>query len=104
MQSHIQQICINMIVMECGSGRSASGSWENYRAVHECRHITALFVLGFGTRKIFSKHGSSQYVLPLGALTLQACVCSQIGCRDTEHTTTLSMRENGLNETSKWGL
>jgi hypothetical protein len=25
-----------------------------------------LFVLGFGTRKIFSKYGSSQYVLPLG--------------------------------------
>jgi hypothetical protein len=64
---------------------SASGGCENYRAVRECRHIIAcsrsnihiqfcllhensgcLFVLGFGTRKTFSKYGSSQYVLPLG--------------------------------------
>jgi hypothetical protein len=40
-----------------------------------------LFVLGFGTRKIFSKYGSSQYVPPLGhtdppvfSLRLRACV------------------------------
>jgi hypothetical protein len=44
MQSHIQHICINMIVMECGCQRSASGSWENYCAVLECRHIKALFL------------------------------------------------------------
>jgi hypothetical protein len=73
-QSHIQQICINMIAMECGWGKSASGGWENYRAGTSqlCSwsniHFTfcQLFVLGFGTRKIFSKYGSSQYELPLG--------------------------------------
>jgi hypothetical protein len=65
MQSHIQQICINMTVMECGWGRSASGGCEKYHAVRECRHIHlkswqlhensgCFLVLGFGTRKMFS--------------------------------------------------
>jgi hypothetical protein len=116
MQSHIQQICINMIVMECGWGRSANGGWENYCAVRESQLCSwssniqlqfcqlhensgCLFVLGFGTMKIFSKYGSSQYVLALthqcfhSDTTGMCLVCSQIGCRDTEHTTTLSMRE-----------
>jgi hypothetical protein len=33
-------------------------------------------------------------------ITGMCLVCSQIGCRHTEHTTTLSMRERGLNKTS----
>jgi hypothetical protein len=37
------RVCINMILMACGRGRTASEGWENY-AVDEYRHLTALFL------------------------------------------------------------
>jgi hypothetical protein len=48
------------------AGTSQLCSWSNIRLkfcqLHE--NSGCLFVLGFGTRKIFSKYGSSQYMLP----------------------------------------
>jgi hypothetical protein len=58
------------------------------------------YFLTMGVHSTCSHRPTSIFIL-----TLQAClVCSQTGCRDIEHTTALSMRERGLNETSEWGL
>jgi hypothetical protein len=121
--SHIQQICINMVVMEYGWGRSASGGWENYGAVSEYRHLTAFF-LKWHTLKIlpvaweFWKRvciGLWEFTVcaPTGAhwptnvfiLTLQECVwfVHRLAA-DTLNTHTLSLRECGLNKTTEWGL
>jgi hypothetical protein len=37
-------VCISMIVMACGRGRIAGGSWVNYCAVYEYRRISQLFL------------------------------------------------------------
>jgi hypothetical protein len=55
-------------VQYVNAGTSQLCSWSHIHLkccqLHE--NSGCLFVLGFGTRKIFSKYGSSQYVLPLG--------------------------------------
>jgi hypothetical protein len=73
-------------------GRTASGGWENYRAVDEYRHITAFFLevtfkifsscmiildaclyWALGPEKMFSKYESSLHVLSMMQSDLQAC-------------------------------
>jgi hypothetical protein len=55
-------------VQYVNAGTSQLCSWSNihlkFCQLHE--NSGCLFVLGFGIRKIFSKYGSSQYVLPPG--------------------------------------
>jgi hypothetical protein len=54
------------IVQYVNAGTSQLSSEVTYTFCQLHENSGCLFVLGFGTRKIFSKYGSSEYVLPLG--------------------------------------